>query len=232
MTNGRHLPVSLIPLGTSRRHVSTGHYFTSPVAPLGFILFLDPLLIMPGPMKRTPSYKASDFLKPEYRCPGNPESTTDQSSSSNTTPGPSTSRGRRRGRSSRDWSIPPERDTDWAMSSASESDPDGSPSTSRRVYTRSHACQHTHLDSPATGAEPDDTSAGGADVSAAGSSSDPNADRPPCLDNSCPGSLGPICSVPCAVRDLSGPLILMNNGNNMLACSKICLLYTSPSPRD
>ena len=71
--NGHHLPVSLTPLGTLRQHVSTGRYFT-PVTPR-FILLPDPLLIMPGPMRRTPSYKASDFLKPDYRRSGTPEST-------------------------------------------------------------------------------------------------------------------------------------------------------------
>ena len=91
------------------------------------------------------------------------------------------------------------------MSSASKSSkPKESPGSSCRVSTRSHTRRSTQLDSPATGAEPDDdTSTGGVDASFAGSSPDPTSDRPPCADASCPGSLGPICSVPCAVRDLT-----------------------------
>ena len=114
-------------------------------------------------------------------------------------------RGRRRGRSSWDLCIPPERDTDWAMSSASESsEPEESPGSSRRVSTRSHTRRSTHHDSPTTGAEPgDDTSTGGVDVSLAEASPDPASDRPLCADASCPCSLGPICSVACAVRDLT-----------------------------
>ena len=90
------------------------------------------------------------------------------------------------------------------MSSASESsEPEESPDLSRRVYTRSHTRKSTQLDSPATGAEPDDdTSTGGIDALVAQSSPDLTPDRPPCADASCPGSLGPIC----AVRDLTeGP---------------------------
>ena len=203
--NRRHLTSAPIPLGFTTRHVKTGRHLTSTFIPLRFITPFTFRLIMPGPMRRTLSYKASDFLKSEYRQPGTPDSNPEQSSSSTSNPGPSVPRGRRRGRSSRDWCIPPERDTDWAMSSASESsEPEESPGSSRRVSTRSHTRCSTHLNSPATGAEPDDdTSTGGVAASLAESSPDAATDRPPCAAASYQGSLGPICSVPCAVRDLT-----------------------------
>ena len=44
-------------------HVKYGRHFPFALIPLGHFY---PRLIMPGPMRRTPSYKASDFLKTEY----------------------------------------------------------------------------------------------------------------------------------------------------------------------
>ena len=69
-------------------------------------------------------------------------------------------------------------------------------SSTRRIQLQSS--------SPLTGAEPDDdTTSGGADLATAGTSTDYTPERPPCPDDSCPGSLGPICSVLCAVKDFT-----------------------------
>ena len=107
--------------------------------------------------------------------------------------------------SRRHWAIPAEQKTNWAMSSASSSsDHDDATGDSNRISTRSSTRRTLQSSSPLTGVEPDDdTTSGGADSDASGTSSKHTQDRPPCPDDTCPGSLGPICSVPCAVKDLT-----------------------------
>ena len=161
---------------------------------------------MPGPIRRTPSYKASDFLKPEYRRSPTPEINPDQPSTSSTDRGtPTGCPSTHRRRTARDWQVSPEKDTDWAVSSASSSDDERSGRPTRISMRSSTRKLKPEPSSPATGAEPDDdtTSIGGIDFTLGESSSHPTAERPPCPDETCPGSLGPICSVPCAVKDFT-----------------------------
>ena len=64
--------LSIIHTHSSILHVKYGRHFPTAFIPLGpFYL----QLIMPGPMRRTPSYKASDLLTTEYRRPQTPDST-------------------------------------------------------------------------------------------------------------------------------------------------------------
>ena len=92
------------------------------------------------------------------------------------------------------------------MNSASPSDNEETPGRPTRVSIRSCTRRiRMQPPSPTTGAEPDDdtTSTGGADFAIAETSAENTPERPPCPDEHYPGSLGPICSVPCAVKDFT-----------------------------
>ena len=73
---------------SSSSHAESGRHSCTPLR--RFYYFLN----MPGPIRRTPSNKASDFLKPEYRRSPTPEMDPDQPSTSSAT------RGSRSGRTS------------------------------------------------------------------------------------------------------------------------------------
>ena len=108
-----------------------------------------------------------------------------------------TSAQRRRGRN--DWSFSPDKDTDWAMSSASGSDDE--PGRPTRISTRS-STSTSILEGDSSAASPkneeESTPTGDIDFSIGEPSQQPTLDRPPC-----PDSLGPICLVPCAVKDFT-----------------------------
>ena len=102
---------------SSFSHVQDGrhspHSLCSSI-PLGRFFFS---FKMPRPICRTPSYMASDFLKPEYWLSPTPGIDPDQPSTSLTDRGTPTGRpSTRRHRTHRDWQVSPEKDTDWAMS--------------------------------------------------------------------------------------------------------------------
>ena len=134
---------------------------------------------MPGPIRRTPSYKASDFLKPEYRRSPTPELDPDQPSTSSSTHGARTSRTSTRRRRNNDWSFSPDKDADWAMSSApSLDDKPGRPTLiSTRSSTRNRTLEST---SPSTSPkmEEDSASTGRIDFSLGESSSQSTQSHP------------------------------------------------------
>ena len=167
---------------------------------------------MPGPIRHTLSYKASDFLKTEYRRSPTPEMDSDQPSGSTPARGSRPGRsGTRRRRGRNDWSFSPEKDTDWAMSSVStsEDESDHPSRISTRSSTRANVLEDTT--SAASHKQEDDLpSTGGINFSIGETSPLATRERPPCPDASCPDQLDPICLVPCAVKDFTADPALLD----------------------